>query len=418
MNKLLYNLPKDFNWKEYISLYNDLKNSISNEEDAITHYLKYGKNEGRIYSNNNLPKDFNWKEYISLYDDLKNSISNEEDAITHYLKYGKNENRIYLNPNNSVFNNFDWKEYIKYYEDLSSCVYTKDDAINHWINYGKNENRIFFKICELDILNILNNYSIINIKPNIYNNNFSNIIFSLSSIPTRFIRNDFIEVINSLNNQIYKAKYIVINLCTEYIRKFKYDINEFNDRIQYIKNNYNNVIINITNDFGPITKIIGLVNLYNLIDKNDKIIIVDDDWEFNDTLTYYYDLAYNIYNCEAVFIDERYEMKNLENGIISEEIFYDNYQNFAYGWLSYSMKFKYVIKLYNYCKNIIKINKNIINHDDLIVTLFYRSNKIYSCGINSFFNKIIKKDIVEIDGSLSFGYGLTPTLGVFYFLGQ
>jgi len=28
------------------------------------------------------------------------------------------------------------------------------------------------------------------------------------------------------------------------------------------------------------------------------------------------------------------------------------------------------------------------------------------------------EDIVEKDGSLSFGYGLTPTLGVFYFLGQ
>ena len=44
-----------------------------------------------------------------------------------------------------------------------------------------------------------------------------------------------------------------------------------------------------------------------------------------------------------------------------------------------------------------------------ILAFTYRTSKYFDYG---------PEDIVEIDGSLSFGYGLTPTLGVFYFLGQ
>ena len=44
-----------------------------------------------------------------------------------------------------------------------------------------------------------------------------------------------------------------------------------------------------------------------------------------------------------------------------------------------------------------------------ILAFTYRTSKYFDYG---------PEDIVEKDGSLSFGYGLTPTLGVFYFLGQ
>jgi hypothetical protein len=35
----------------------------------------------------------------------------------------------------------------------------------------------------------------------------------------------------------------------------------------------------------------------------------------------------------------------------SNMIFYDNYQNFAYGWLSFSFKYKHISNLFNFYKN-------------------------------------------------------------------
>ena len=52
------------------------------------------------------------------------------------------------------------------------------------------------------------------------------------------------------------------------------------------------IIINYTEDFGPITKILGLKYCNININTNDKIIIVDDDWIYSKYLTYFYNLCY------------------------------------------------------------------------------------------------------------------------------
>ena len=44
-----------------------------------------------------------------------------------------------------------------------------------------------------------------------------------------------------------------------------------------------------------------------------------------------------------------------------------------------------------------------------ILAFTYRTSKYFDYGL---------EDVVEKDGFLAFGYGLTPTLGVFYYLGQ
>lgn len=218
-------------------------------------------------------------------------------------------------------------------------------------------------------------------------NKVDNIIISLTTIPSRFVTNDFLYVIDSLYNQILKPKNIYIHLCKTYNRKFDFDEDEIQKQSDIITQKYNNVIINYSKDYGPITKILGLLNI-NCSD-NDKIIIVDDDWVLNSRLTLYYELCYEIYNCECVGVNERDIIDwtiGMENPVAVGQLFIDNYQNFLYGWLTYSIKFKYVKQLYSFYVKITSKNTNIEFHDDLIVSLFYKSFGLYTCGINILFN--------------------------------
>lgn len=48
----------------------------------------------------------------------------------------------------------------------------------------------------------------------------------------------------------------------------------------------------------------------------------------------------------------------------------------AYGWLSFSFKYKYLNKLYNLYNELLIIDENIFYHDDLVFTIFYK-NIIY-----------------------------------------
>ena len=73
------------------------------------------------------------------------------------------------------------------------------------------------------------------------------------------------------------------------------------------------------------------------------------------------------------------------NLVNEKNIFYDNYSGFAYGWLSFSFKYKYLCKLNDIYNELLNIDKNIFYHDDLIFTIFYKRLNLYSCGINLFF---------------------------------
>ena len=67
------------------------------------------------------PKDFNWEEYLNLYDDLKEKLShNPEILLQHYLKYGKVENRFYRK------DHYDVSQKIKKFKEDSKIVITKN----------------------------------------------------------------------------------------------------------------------------------------------------------------------------------------------------------------------------------------------------------------------------------------------------
>jgi GR25 family glycosyltransferase involved in LPS biosynthesis len=381
-----YEIPEDFDVNIYKYLNSELINFTDHE--LKLHYYLYGKYENRSYKYE-LPEDFNVNNYKLLNNDIKN-LSDKEAQI-HFFLNGKNENRVYKY---QIPEDFNINNYRYLNNDLKNL--SDKELELHYFLYGKNENRIYNSNNFINIVNNLFFNNFINIE---INNIESNIIFSLTSIPNRFLNNSFDKIIDSIYNQIIKPKYIIINLCHKYKRNFEYDNNLFQNKISQLKNKYNNLIINFSEDYGPITKILGLLNLSHVINENDKIIVIDDDWIIKNNMSYYYELTYELYNCECVFIDERY-LINWDNNmelLESNVILYDNYQNFVYGWLSFSFKYKYVERLYDFYKSILFIDNEIIKHDDLILTLFYKLNKIYSCGINLFLNIYERQDLENID---------------------
>lgn len=110
-------LKKEFDWKFYVSHYDDLKH-MTNQRDAWNHFKNHGYFEKRYYNKNvhmehmrkkeeKLIREikqsgFDWKFYVSHYPDLSH-MKTESEAWKHYCDHGKIERRyhnqeIYLKP--------------------------------------------------------------------------------------------------------------------------------------------------------------------------------------------------------------------------------------------------------------------------------------------------------------------------------
>jgi hypothetical protein len=76
--------------------------------ECNNHYLNFGIKENRLYNISDLPHDFDWKFYLSIYPDLEQAgINTEYSAIRHYLQFGQHEKRMYVS--NELENFFSYK---------------------------------------------------------------------------------------------------------------------------------------------------------------------------------------------------------------------------------------------------------------------------------------------------------------------
>ena len=91
--------PKIFDWKRYIQTFPDLKKVIKNSDEAVHHYLHYGIRERRqVYvlgSNEIYKHEFNWKDYITINQDLK-FILTDVDAFHHFITGGYKNRKVTL----------------------------------------------------------------------------------------------------------------------------------------------------------------------------------------------------------------------------------------------------------------------------------------------------------------------------------
>ena len=140
----------DFDHVFYREHYDDLS-SLEEKFDLITHFVRHGQHEGRIYKrvisqveavnlepnikysseDELLVKDsglFNIFYYLNSYQDIKSS---GQDPIEHFCNYGWKENR---NPNEDFSTDY----YKEKYPDIAESGM---NPFVHWLSYGRNEGR-------------------------------------------------------------------------------------------------------------------------------------------------------------------------------------------------------------------------------------------------------------------------------------
>ena len=93
--------------------------------DDIQKYLDNLKYPYKLYVNiplnetNGLPDDFDWKEYLETYEDLKKGLKHNEPSVTqHYMRYGKKEKRFFKK------NHYELNQKIRSYQNNSEVFYT------------------------------------------------------------------------------------------------------------------------------------------------------------------------------------------------------------------------------------------------------------------------------------------------------
>ncbi|VBB18281.1 glycosyltransferase [Yasminevirus sp. GU-2018] len=222
-----------------------------------------------------------------------------------------------------------------------------------------------------------------------------NIIITLTTVPPRIHSDALKLVLKSLFTQTLLPKYVILNVCKKYNKDYGISDDSIEERIKELMHMFPDLVINRCNDYSPATKLLGILELNEPIcdiKNDDRIIVVDDDCPLNVNMTLHYELCYQLYNCDCVFINERDLLKwggSHEFGMdffkISN-IYYDNYQNFAYGWLSFSFKKRFVTRqIVDLLENLKRHSPFIQYHDDLLFTLYYRQARLNACGMNLFF---------------------------------
>lgn len=225
---------------------------------------------------------------------------------------------------------------------------------------------------------------------NKYNNinmqelNQNNVFITLTTTPSRLYSDDIINVLNSLILQTIRPKKIFLIICDNYIRNFSITQSKIIEttRINYIKDNMPLIEIIKTKDYGPATKLLGLLEhnqKNNFLIETDQIIVVDDDMIYSNNLVMSHVKCYQLYNCDICAVNEKSMIKNWTPYTFNNyDIFYeDNYIGFLYGWLSFSITFRATQNLMNFYINLIEKYPDVIYDDDLIFTLYMYQNKLY-----------------------------------------
>jgi hypothetical protein len=212
---------------------------------------------------------------------------------------------------------------------------------------------------------------------------------SLTTNPSRFYTDDFIEVLKCLSNQTVLPDKIYVSVCSKYVRKFtnfRTD-SEHAEYIEYIKDRFPLVeIIEGVVDHGPATKLLGLLEFNKKTDflkENDLIIVTDDDMLYSNDLVASHMTCYQLYNCDIIAVNEDTMIRTWHPYTFNaSDIFYlDQYEGFLYGWLSFAVTYR-AIKIKNdieqFHTNIVKKFPDVFYHDDLLFSLYMYVNKLHT----------------------------------------
>lgn len=209
-----------------------------------------------------------------------------------------------------------------------------------------------------------------------------NIYITLTTIPPRFLSDEFEVILNELVDQTINPAKIFISLPHQYKRSFNYDKNKFEDKIKQITDKYNLVEILRTNDYGPATKLLGLLESKTLND-NDLIIVLDDDVAYCNSIVSNYNIAFKLYDADICAFNQHNIAKWTPYMIkTKKEIYFNKYNDNLYGWLSFCVKYSKLNNIMTFYKEVCDKFPNILFHDDLIFTLYYKIYGLRAIGTN------------------------------------
>ena len=206
---------------------------------------------------------------------------------------------------------------------------------------------------------------------------------SLSSIPGR--EKHLVETLKSLVNQIIKPKLIIVNLCKRY-KRFNgenYNFKYINKEKKFFKDNKNLININYCDDYGPITKLFGCLDLIKKNDNIQFITIVDDD------LIYRNNMLEMIYK----------SIKNNSNNSYSYCV--DNIDgiDIGKGADSLSINLKFLDNIKSYYEIIMSDNNLWFYHDDFIISTYLYLKNVSILNLREIYN--LRSNIYILNGNMN-----------------
>jgi len=232
-------------------------------------------------------------------------------------------------------------------------------------------------------------------------------IVSLTTIPSKF--NNLHKAIDSLINQTILPEKIVINIPKLYSFRFNnksIDLETLHNFIDKYKNN--NVVLNlIDKDFGPGTKLVGLLNS-KLIENDDNtyIILVDDDYiykpymieDFDNHIKKYSNIevaSYWVYGMNGISIGQGADGFFIKQNILTNFLqFYNEIKDEDYVNFHDDYYISYYCNLINKQIHYIKPPNNCLIYDDYgnkVDGLFYLDGKYCRNNLNSEVHNVLNR---------------------------
>jgi hypothetical protein len=233
---------------------------------------------------------------------------------------------------------------------------------------------------------ILKNYQIST--PTTHPHQRPNIYVSLTTTPTRCGDPDFYRVIDSLLDQNLTPTRIFVSVSQTY-RKFPDTNHElWLEQIAKLKEYSPLIEVIECDDLGPILKVIGVINRnsqINFLKTEDIVVCVDDDAIYHQNLTLWHYNIYQTFDLGGVGVNElNVQQYDPELIFANKASLYDDfYENYFYGWLSYSFKWKSLAKFKTFYSELSTKIPDLFNYDDAVMTAFAKSQCLQLGSINT-----------------------------------
>jgi hypothetical protein len=199
------------------------------------------------------------------------------------------------------------------------------------------------------------------------------VIVTFSTLPSRVFKVQ--EVVDNMNKQSLKPDLIMVNI--PYYSKRE----ETEYKLPFIKGD--NVQVNRTSDYGPLTKIRPAINRIDAENKEDIIISIDDDEEYDKDFIKSITHAMNLYpNTCITYGGWNYYYNHTLNLLLHLYAFYGSYVDILHGYRGTAYRRKFFDKIRN-------SNKECFTVDDIYISNLLRQRGIpilklpYSGKMNS-----------------------------------